>query len=143
MTAAMRRGHICEPIAGKAYATKLQNKVNLYPCGVVVNLWSPWIAASPDRKAYNPQRNPPFGLLEIKCPIVQHINEVKCLKKDADGQMKLKRNDNYFYQIMTQMAVTGLKYDKKQKIRQMTFILDISSIYFYSVVLTMTEPVVP
>jgi hypothetical protein len=106
-------------------------------------LWSPWIAASPDRKAYNPQRNPPFGLLEIKCPIVQHINEVKCLKKDADGQMKLKRNDNYFYQIMTQMAVTGLKYDKKQKIRQMTFILDISSIYIDSVVLTMTEPVVP
>jgi hypothetical protein len=55
MTAAMRRGHICEPIAGKAYATKLQNKVNLYPCGVVVNLWSPWIAASPDRKVYNPE----------------------------------------------------------------------------------------
>jgi hypothetical protein len=35
---------------------------------------------------------------------------VKCLKKDADGQMKFKRNDNYFYQIMTQMAVTGLKW---------------------------------
>ena len=32
MTAAMRRGNICEPIAGKAYATKLQSKVNLYPC---------------------------------------------------------------------------------------------------------------
>jgi phage FluMu protein Com len=57
---------------------------------------------------YNPERNSPFGLLEIKCPIVQNINEVKCLKKDADGQMKLKRNDNYFYQIVTQMAVTGL-----------------------------------
>ena len=57
--------------------------------------------------------------------------------------LQLKRNDNYFYQIMTQMAVTGLKYDKKQKIRQMTFILDISSIYIDSVVLTMTEPVVP
>ena len=32
MTAAMGRGHIYAPIAGKAYATKLQNKVNLYPC---------------------------------------------------------------------------------------------------------------
>ena len=35
---------------------------------------------------------------------------MKCLKKDADGQMKFKRNDNYFYQIMTQMVVTGLKW---------------------------------
>jgi hypothetical protein len=26
MTAAMRRGHICEPIAGKAYATKCKTK---------------------------------------------------------------------------------------------------------------------
>ena len=60
-------------------------------------------------KVYNPERNPPFGLLEIKCPILQNINEVKCWKKNADEQMKLKRNDNYFYQIMTQMAVTGLK----------------------------------
>jgi hypothetical protein len=109
MTAAMRRDHICEQIAEKEYATQLQNKVNLYPCGVVVNWWSPWIATSPDRKVYNPERNPPFRLLEIKCPIVQNINEVKCWKKNADEQMKLKRNDNYFYQIMTQMAVTGLK----------------------------------
>ena len=73
MTAAMCRGHICEPIARKAYPTKLQNKVNLYPCGVVVNLWSPWIATSPDRNVYNRERNPPFRLLEIKCPIVQNM----------------------------------------------------------------------
>ena len=106
----MLRCHICEPIAGKEFATKLQNKVNIYPCGVVVNVWSSCIATSPDRKVYIPERNPPFGLLEIKCPIVQSINEVKWLKKDADGQMKLKRNDNYFYQIMTHMAGTGLKW---------------------------------
>jgi hypothetical protein len=73
MTAAMRRDHICEQIAEKEYATQLQNKVNLYPCGVVVNWWSPWIATSPDRKVYNPERNPPFRLLEIKCPIVQNM----------------------------------------------------------------------
>jgi hypothetical protein len=44
---------------------------------------------------------------KIKCPILQNINEVKCWKKNADEQMKLKCNDNYFYQLMTQMAVTG------------------------------------
>ena len=93
----MRRGHICGPIAGKAYATKFDNRINLYPCGVVVNLWTPWIAASPDRKVYNPESNPPFGLLEIKCPTVQEIAQVRCLKKNETGEYKLKTNDNYYY----------------------------------------------
>jgi hypothetical protein len=56
MTAAMRRGHICEPVAGRAYAEKFKKRINLYPCGVVVSQWSPWIAASPDRKVYNTER---------------------------------------------------------------------------------------
>ena len=50
---------------------------------------------------------PPFRNQMSNC--TKH-DEVKCLKKDADGQMKLKRNDNYFYKIVTQMAVTGLKW---------------------------------
>ena len=110
MTVAMRRGHICEPIAGKACADKCENKINLYPCGVVVNFWSPWIAASPDRKVYNTERRPPFGLLEIKCPMVQNITEISWLKKNDDGEYQLKRNHNYYYQVITQMAVTGLRW---------------------------------
>jgi hypothetical protein len=76
MTAAMRREHICDSVAGRAYAEKFLNRINLYPCGVVVSQWSSWIAASPDRKAYNTDRNPPFGLLESKCPTVNYITEV-------------------------------------------------------------------
>ena len=36
-TAAMRMGHICEPVTGRAYAENFENRINLYPCGVVVS----------------------------------------------------------------------------------------------------------
>ena len=51
----------------------------------VVSQWSPCIAASPARKVNNTERNPPFGLREIKCPTVNDITEVKCLKKNEEG----------------------------------------------------------
>ena len=104
----MRQGLALEPVAAKAYAESLQNKVNLYPCGVVISLWSPWIAASPDRKVYNPKRFPAFGLLEIKCPQVSSDLEVPYLVRDETGTMKLKRNHNYYYQVLAHLAVTGL-----------------------------------
>ncbi|XP_045178965.2 uncharacterized protein LOC123538734 [Mercenaria mercenaria] len=109
-TAAMRRGIASEEIAARKYAEALLNRINLYPCGVVVNFWAPWIAATPDRKVYNPTRNPPFGLLEIKCPLVSSILEASCLKRNTDGKLKLKRNHDYYYQVLTQLAVVGLEW---------------------------------
>ena len=100
MTAAMRQGLALEPVAAKAYAESLQNRVNLYPCGVVISPWSPWLAASPDRKVYFPKRFPAIGLLEIKCPKVSSVFEVPNLAKDETGAMKLKRNYNYYYQVL-------------------------------------------
>ncbi|KAJ8307894.1 hypothetical protein KUTeg_014541 [Tegillarca granosa] len=107
-TAAMRRGLACEPVAVSAYSCKLENKVNLYPCGVVVSFSAPWLAASPDRKVYNPERNPPFGLLEIKCPSTSSVLEVNYLKKDETGSLSIKRSHSYYYQVLSQLAVTGL-----------------------------------
>ena len=79
--------------------------VNLYPCGVIVNPFCHWLAATPDRKVYAPDRNPSFGLLEIKCPDKNNLSDVKCLHIQ-DGELKLKKNDNYHYQ----MAVSGLSW---------------------------------
>ena len=63
-TAAMREGLASEPVAARCYVETAQNKsVNIYPCGIIVNFWSPWLAASPDRRVYKPERYPPFGLL--------------------------------------------------------------------------------
>ena len=109
-TAAMRRCILSEPVAANKYASCLDNKVNLYPCGVVVNFWSPWLAANPDRKVYNPTKLPPFGLLEIKCPSVSSVLEATCLVKGGDGTLKLKRTHDYYYQVLTQLAVTGLEW---------------------------------
>lgn len=72
------------------------NTVNFYHAGIVINPFSCWLAASPDRKVYCPERNPPFGLLEIKCPVAESLTEVKCLQ-NINGMFSLKKNDNYYY----------------------------------------------
>ncbi|KAK2145241.1 hypothetical protein LSH36_693g02064 [Paralvinella palmiformis] len=50
----------------------------------------------------------PYGLLEIKCPTSDSVNMVQYLKKDAGGFLYLSRTHNYYFQVMTQLAVTGL-----------------------------------
>ena len=109
-TAAMRQGLAFEPVAAEAYAKAKDYKLNLYPCGVIVNFSCPWLAASPDRKVYNPDMFPEYGLLEIKCPQVGSVLECKYLTKDEDGSLKLKRNHPYYYQVLTQLAVAGLEW---------------------------------
>ena len=65
VTAAMRHSIACEPVTAKKYAEALENRVNLYPCGVVVSFGAPWYAASPDRKVYDPTRNPPLNFWKL------------------------------------------------------------------------------
>lgn len=86
----------------------MDNEVNVYPCGIIVSPYAPWIAASPDRKVFCPKEDPCYGLLEIKCPVLE-LSECKYLHKDGDRRV-LKTNHNYYYQIMCQLAVTGLKW---------------------------------
>ena len=54
------------------------------------------------------------GLVEIKCPAgligkVPSIENCHHLEL-SDGQIKLKRNSEYYFQIQGQMAVTGRMY---------------------------------
>ncbi|XP_055999005.1 uncharacterized protein LOC130047656 isoform X3 [Ostrea edulis] len=108
VTSSMRHWIACEPLAANAYVEKMNNDLNIYPCGLVVNPWSPWLAATPDRKVYCPTLNPKYGLLEIKCP-VNPLSECQYLTKDENGY-KLKENHAYFFQVMMQMAVTGMEW---------------------------------
>ena len=107
-TQAMKKGLAREPLAASKYSDKCGDNVNIYPCGIVICQQNPWLAASPDRKVYNPARLTPYGLLEIKCPESESINAVECLRKDDAGFLYLNRRHNYYYQVMTQLAVTGL-----------------------------------
>lgn len=87
----------------------MNDAVNLDPCGVVVSPQAHWLAATPDRKVYCPQRNPMFGLLEIKSPDTDNLRSLKYLK-ETDGEFELKKNHNYFFQVQMQLAVTGLEW---------------------------------
>lgn len=107
-TEAMRSGLAKEPEAATKYCSLKNNKVNMYPCGCIVSCSAPWLAASPDKKVYDPTKEDPFGLLEIKCPECATVSQHECLKENEEGRLQLKRNHNYFYQILCQLAVTGM-----------------------------------
>ena len=107
-SATMREGLMKEPLAAKKYSSIRNDITNIAPVSVVISPWCPWIAASPDRKIYDPTRTPKFGLLEIKCPKAPSASELNYLSKDATGTVKLETNHIYFYQVQTQMAVCGL-----------------------------------
>ena len=107
-TEAMRAGLAKEPEAAAKYCHLRGNNINMYPCGCVVSCSAPWLAASPDKKVYDPTKENPFGLLEIKCPESENVSQHECLEQDEVGRLQLKRNHNYFYQILCQLAVTGM-----------------------------------
>nr|XP_058970809.1 uncharacterized protein LOC131797196 [Pocillopora verrucosa] len=101
-TAAMRHGINTEEEAAYAYA-------DVFPAGIVINPSCPHLAASPDRRVYDPSENNPWGLLEIKCPITDSISQLKYLKC-VNGVYKLRKTHSYYYQIMGQMMLTGCEW---------------------------------
>ncbi|XP_048728441.2 uncharacterized protein LOC125646263 [Ostrea edulis] len=106
-TAAMKYGLEHEPEAAKLYSEITMN--NVYKCGFVLNPNAPHLGTSPDRKVYDPTSIPQFGLLEIKCPDKDSFVDCKYLVKNkTNGTYKLKSSHSYFYQVMGQMALTGL-----------------------------------
>ncbi|KAK0142231.1 hypothetical protein N1851_020062 [Merluccius polli] len=64
-TADMRRGLDLVPIAVEEYCRV--REVNHYPCGFLIHPDAPWMGSSPDGIVYDPEGQPVFGLLEIKC----------------------------------------------------------------------------
>lgn len=84
--------------------------VNIYPVGIIIHPKAFWLAASPDRRVYDPSSAEQFGLLEIKCPDMEKkssLDEVDYLVKH-NHTYSLKKSHTYYYQIQMQMAVTGL-----------------------------------
>ena len=106
-TQAMLRGIEMEPQAAESYAATSGN--NVYPVGLVINPSCPHLGTSPDRGVYDPAETPQFGLLEIKCPVSPTITSVKYLK-EVGNIRKLRHSHEYYYQIMGQMALTGMRW---------------------------------
>ena len=104
-TTAMKHGLEHETDAAQSYVNT--RFVNVYRTGFVINPGCPYLGASPDFLVYDPSRNEVFGLLEIKCLQCTLCKDAKCLKF-TNGQLKLKKIHEYYFQVMGQMAITGL-----------------------------------
>lgn len=88
MTKDMRRGIDMEPVAVTEYCS-LKN-VNYSPWGFIIHPDAPWLGCSPDGVVFDPSENPPFGLLEIKCPNIKSYVDCPYLKMSG-GSLQLRR----------------------------------------------------
>ena len=116
-------GKAKEKVARTIYSNKMQKRIPqfvVYDAGLTVNPLWPELGASPDGKICDPSDpEPPFGLLEIKCPFTKRDSTINQAATDnsfylehRDNNYYLKRNHScgYFAQVQEQLALTGLKW---------------------------------
>ena len=93
--------------------------VQVQSCGMFVDHHNPWLAGSPDAIVIDSSEVKYCkGCLEVKCPYVCHSRSIKDACKEVngfclvvkDGTLQLSKSHMYFYQVQTQMHVTGLQW---------------------------------
>ena len=104
-TEAMTEGIRKEPEAAKNYS--LEERLDSYLVGFVINPSAPHMGCSPDRRVFDPKEKDTWGLLEIKCSQQNFFEEVDYLKLNINGEYKLKVNHKHYTQVMVQMGITG------------------------------------
>lgn len=88
--------------------TKMKN-INYSPCGLVIHPDVPWLASSPDGKVFDPLEQPPFGLVEFKCPNVASYVDCNYIGMN-DGSPALKTQHAYYWQVQGQLLTSGLEW---------------------------------
>ena len=106
-----------EAAAKRVYVRKareLYNKVVLQECGLALDEDNPFLGSSPDGLI---ECDGLSGVLEVKCPFkYRFLDPLEAAKKldffcnIKNGQVVLKRNSNYYYQVQGQMAITKRKF---------------------------------
>lgn len=104
-----------EKVARNMYRKKTGNHV--HDCGLLINPNFPCIGATPDGKVCHEGQ---AGILEIKCPfsvrdmkIKDAVNSDKVrdfFLESVEGEICLKKNHNYWYQVQGQLLVSGAKF---------------------------------
>lgn len=118
-TLAMEYGKEREHLARNLYSTDCASKhddVKIELSGLIINKELPHLGASPD--AIVQCRCCGKGLVEIKSPYkyknqtIEDITNDKRyhLIKDDQGEFKLKRTSNWYFQIQSQMAISNLQW---------------------------------
>lgn len=93
-----------------------ENKVNLFPSGLIINPKCPWLGCSPDRKVFDFVASQsgldPLGLLKVKVVKEGQTNfdNVRYLSKNAQNEYSLKTTHEYCYQVKCQLGLTGLQW---------------------------------
>lgn len=106
-TADMRRGLALEPIAVEEYCRV--REVNHYPCGFLIHPDAPWMGSTPDGVVYDPEGQPTFGLVEIKCPnVMSYVDCPYIVIKD--GTHTLSRTHPYYWQVQGQLLISGCEW---------------------------------
>ncbi|XP_040359103.1 uncharacterized protein LOC121047705 [Ixodes scapularis] len=113
---AVKHGITQEPHAVMHYEKTLRSRghqIQTTCCGLMVNPSSPWLGASPDRRVFDPAETPPHGVVEVKCPYTMWNCATPDSKsffvvKDAAGVYRLKRDHSHYYQLLGQMALSGV-----------------------------------
>lgn len=117
--ASISHGREKENIARKLYTKKIRSSchhnVTVFQTGLIINPCCPYIGASPDGKVIDRSSYEHFGLLEIKCPYKYRNNTPEEVAGNADfclevrnGELHLKKEHAYYYQVIGQMAVAGI-----------------------------------
>ncbi|XP_064460237.1 uncharacterized protein LOC135386925 [Ornithodoros turicata] len=116
--AAVKYGISNEPVAAQRYKEVLHNMGHdavISSCGLLVSPSCPWLGASPDRIVFDPVEDS-YGVVEIKCPYSLRDQQACnlpglnfCCEVDENGP-KLKRDHQYYAQLIGQMAISGLSW---------------------------------
>jgi len=105
-TAAMKYGIEHEDAAADLYSKECLK--DTYKVGLVINPSVPHLGCSPDRRVYDEDEVEKWGLLEIKCSMAEHLSNLKYLKcNERTGKYSLKKNHQYYYQVMGCLGLTG------------------------------------
>ena len=111
---AIKWGRLHEKDASKALFTslaKVHSNPKLHTCGLFILKPHPYIGASPDNIFSCSCCG--SSCVEYKCPYsikdleVEEGYEKTDFLEKCEGQLQLKRNNKYFYQVQGQMALTG------------------------------------
>lgn len=116
----LKYGKMYEGIAREKYAKYLRNiarPVRVSESGLVINPNNHWLGCSPDGKVTDYMVDSPYGLCEVKCPHSKREEDllVSCQQPsfflyNHGGQPKLKESHPYYYQVQTQLALTGTEW---------------------------------
>lgn len=108
--AATRYGISNEVVAKEQLEAQL--KIKILPSGLFVDVKLPFLAASPDGIIGDD------SLVEIKCPAsAKELSPEEAISNGKiksclvnNGQLQLKRNDNYYYQVQGQLHISRKMY---------------------------------